>query len=245
MSRFFIFLIRVQWIDRLATSSFLIGITVQTALLTLALYHAAENQQTVMVFATRASLLTCTSIVLLSAMSNIQNEFRYGTIERVLLGKVPFSRLLAVRSASAAIVASPAIVVPFIGAVARFPDMLTPRTVLLVAMVYIFLGSLCYQATLVLCQFRNAASMVPWIRMVLLFLGLSVIPFEGSEAVSLLLPTGWMLRFAEAGSTEQALLFLAAFLLVTLTWTGGIWKAFGARSMKVVEKNMTDGAEAT
>ncbi|MFJ6943279.1 hypothetical protein ACISU4_01225 [Streptomyces wuyuanensis] len=245
MHKFLLFLIRVQWIDRLATSSFLMGITIQTVLLTGALYRAAENPEHALLLATRSSMLTCTSIVLLSAMSNVQNEFRYGTIERVLLGRVPFTRLLGVRSAASAIVASPAIVVPFAGGAMRYPELIAPGTAVLVLMVYVFLGTLCFQSTLVLCQFRNSAAMVPWLRMALLFLGLSVIPFEGSETVSLFFPTGWMLRFAEHGQDAAPVFDFAAFLALVVVWTGGAWLVLRQRSLHIVERSLTDSSEAS
>ncbi|MBA0053684.1 hypothetical protein E0L36_23305 [Streptomyces sp. AJS327] len=244
MARFLLFLIRVQWIDRIATSSFLIGITVQTGLLTTALHQRAGDAGEAVLLATRASMLTCTTIVLLSAMSNVQNEFRYGTVERILLGRVPFARVLGIRSGASAIVASPAIVVPYAGAALRFPELLAPHTVLLVAMVYVCLGTLCYQATLVLCQLRNAALAVPWLRMFLLFVGLSVIPFEGSERLSLLLPTGWLVRFAaDGGSDTSAYLTFLAFVAVCAAWTVGVWLLLRQRALRVVERNLTDGPD--
>ncbi|WP_336047950.1 hypothetical protein [Streptomyces sp. CA2R101] len=245
MPRFLLFLIRVQWIDRLATSSFLIGITLQTAMLTLALVRTASAPDNALVLATRAAMLTCTAIVLLSAMSNIQNEYRYGTIERVLLGKLPFSRLIAVRSTASALVASPAIVVPFIGATLTFPSLLCTQTLVLVLMVYVYLAALCYQSTLLLCQFKNSAAMVPWLRMFLLFIGLSVIPFPGSETLSLFLPTGWMLcvaRSRDAGAWGLETIMFAAVIAV---WTGGVWLGLRNRSLRIIERNLTDGAEAT
>ncbi|MCF1598464.1 hypothetical protein [Streptomyces muensis] len=245
MLRFFLFLIRVQWIDRLATSSFLIGITVQTALLTLALYRVADDAEHALVLATRASMLTCTAIVLLSAMSNIQNEFRYGTIERVLLGKVPFEGLLGVRSAASAIVASPAIIVPFIGAAVRYPGLVAGHTMVLVIMVYIFLGTLCFQSTLLLCQFRNPSAMVPWVRMALLFLGLSVIPFEGSRFVSYFFPTGWILSFAHDTDAGSLVTNFVVFIGVVTVWTGGAWLGLRRRSHRLIEINLTDGVEAS
>lgn len=244
MPRFLLFLIRVQWIDRRATSSFLVGISVQTGLLTLALYRSASDPEEALVLATRASMLTCTSIVLLSAMSNVQNEFRYGTIERVMLGRVPFSTLLGIRSGASAVVASPAIVVPFVGAVAAFPSLLSPHTLVLVAMTYVGLGTLCYQATLLLCQVRNPPQAVPWIRMVFMFLGLSVIPFPGSEVLSLFFPTGWMIGFATAESPGGLVTSFLLFSLVVGVWTFGVWFLFRDRTLRVVERNLVDGPEA-
>jgi ABC-type transport system involved in multi-copper enzyme maturation permease subunit len=241
MGRFLLFLIRVQWIDRRATSSFVIGITLQTALLTLAVYERAANPAQGLVMATRAAVLTCTAIILLAAMSSVRNEFRDGTAERVLLGAVPFTRLLVIRAAASAVVCSPAVVVPFAGAAARFPHLVSWHTAVLVAMVYLFLAALCHQASLLLCQFRDAAAPVPWLRMALLFAGLSVIPFPGSAAVALALPTGWILRFAQDPSWAAA----AGFAAVTAAWSAGIRLALGGRALRMIERNLSDGAERT
>lgn len=245
MLRFFIFLIRVQWIDRLATSAFLIGITIQTGLLTLAVFRTASGPGDALVLATRSAMLTCVAIVLLSAMSSVQNEFRYGTISRLLLSSVPFARLLWIRSAASAVVASPAIVVPFIGAAAAHPELLTIRTLVLVVMVYVCLGAICYQSTLLLCQFRNPAAAVPWLRVVLLFFGMSVIPFTGSATLSLLFPTGWLLQFAHGGGAWADVIDVFAFAVCTALWTGLLWVALRNRYLDVIERNLTDSSEAT
>lgn len=244
MVKFALFLIRVQWIDRLATSSFLIGITIQTALLALAVYHTAETASEALVLATRAALLTCTAIVLLSAMSSVQNEFRYGTIEKIILGAVPMSRLLLVRAAASAIVSSPAILVPFLAAYVKFQDLLSPRSLAVVLMTYVSLAAVCYQSTLILCQFRAPAGVVPWLRLALLFVGLSVVPFPGSELLALILPTGWILRFVAASGSGDGGAALAGFVAVTAAWTGFLWMLLRGRTMSRIEKNLTDGAEA-
>ncbi|WP_320068102.1 hypothetical protein [Micromonospora sp. RTGN7] len=243
MFKFALFLIRVQWIDRLATSSFLIGITIQTALLALALYQTAQTPAEALVLAARAALMTCTAIVLLSAMSSVQNEFRYGTIEKVVLGAVPISTLLLIRSAASAVVSSPAIVVPFLAAYARFPGLVGPRSLLVILMAYVSLMAVCYQSTLVLCQFKAPIGVVAWLRLGLLFIGLSVLPFAGSELVSLVLPTGWILRFVAATGPQAAAVAFAGFLAVTAAWTGLLWKALSGRMMSRIEESLTDGAE--
>lgn len=242
--RFVLLVIRVQWIDRLATSSFLIGITVQTVLLSLALYHTAASAGEALVLATRAALLTCTAIILLSAMSSVQNEFRYGTIERIILGSVPLPRLLLLRAAASAIVSSPAIVVPFLAATARFPDLLRGRTALVVALTYLSLAAICYQATLILCQFRAPIGIVPWLRLVLLFAGLAVIPFPGSGAVSLALPSGWILRVAAAPDVAAGLPAVGGFAVVTTAWTLALWLILRGRLSSRIEATLTEGAEA-
>lgn len=244
MRLFFLFLVKVQWIDRKATSSFLVGITIQTALLTAAIWSTADAAADAQVMAVRSALLTCTAIIFLSAMSNVQNEFRYGTVERVLLGKVPFQQLLGVRSAASAVVSSPAVVVPFIGAGARYPELFTWHMFLTIVMVYVFLGTLCYQSTLLLCLFRNPAGAVVWLRMALLFLGLSVIPFRGSEVLSHVFPTGWLQSFATAGGTAETLRLGLAFFAVTAVWTATAWGTLRTRTLRTVERNMTDGAES-
>ncbi|MGC4792168.1 hypothetical protein ACLQ22_30640 [Micromonospora sp. DT178] len=243
MFKFAIFLIRVQWIDRLATSSFLIGITIQTVLLALALYRTAETPTEALVLATRASLLTCTAIVLLSAMSSVQNEFRYGTVEKVVLGAVPMPTLLLIRAAASAIVSSPAIVVPFLAAYARFPELIGARSLLVILMAYVSLTAVCYQSTLILCQFKAPIGVVPWLRLALLIVGLSVLPFTGSDLVALILPSGWILRLVDASGPYAAAAALAGFTAVTAAWTGVLWKVLGGRLMSRVEDNLTDGAE--
>ncbi|WP_328341078.1 hypothetical protein [Micromonospora sp. NBC_00421] len=244
MFTFALFLIRVQWIDRLATSSFLIGITVQTALLSLALYQNAETPREALVLATRAALLTCTAIVLLSAMSSVQNEFRYGTIEKVVLSAVSLPTLLLVRAAASAVVSSPAIVVPFLAAYARFPELVGPRSLLVILLVYVSLAAVCYQSTLVLCQFRAPVGVVPWLRLGLLFVGLSVLPFTGAPLVALVLPTGWILQLVAASGPHATATALTGFFAVTTAWTGLLWMLLRDRTMNRIERTLTDGAEA-
>jgi hypothetical protein len=243
VTRFVLFLVKVQWIDRKATSSFLVGITIQTALLTLAIWRSSTSQGDALALAVRASLLTCTAIIFLSAMSNVQNEFRYGTVERALLGKVPFSQLLGIRSAASAVVSSPAVVVPFLGAGWRYPQLFVGRMALLVVLVYVFLGTLCYQSTLVLCQFRNPPAAVVWLRLALLLIGLSIVPFPGSTSLTLVFPTGWLQRFA-AQTQGSAAVDVLAFLAVTAGWTLLCWLLLHRRTLQAVERSLTDGIDA-
>ncbi|MDH6580507.1 hypothetical protein [Kitasatospora sp. MAP5-34] len=239
--RFTLLLIRVQWIDRRATSSFIIGITLQTALLTLALAHRATGAGPALVLACRAALLTCVTIVLLSAMSSVQNEFRYGTMENVLLGRVPLARLLGLRAASCAVVMSPALCLPFAGAAVAFPSVLGPRTLLLIAMLYLCLAAICYQCTLLLCQFARPSAAVPWFRLALLLVGMSVVPFPRARQVAELLPTGWVIAYA-AGT--RAVVALPMFLATVSLWTCAVWLAFRKRLRPSIERSLVDGRAA-
>lgn len=237
MIRFFLFLLRVQWIDRLATSAFLIGITLQTFLLTASLTSIAESPEHAVVLATRAALLTSVGIILFSAMSNIQNEHRYGTMKNVLLSGTSFERLLWIRSASTAVVSSPAILVPFAGAAWIYPALLGADLIFLVAMVYLFLACLCHQSTLILNSVRDPALFLPWLRAALLILGLTMIPFPGGEMIALFFPTGWILRFAISPGLEAAMIFL----LVTAAWTGTFLLLLRGRVERRIERNLTGG----
>jgi hypothetical protein len=243
VARFFLFLIRVQWIDRAATSSFLIGISVQTVLLTLALTRTATSPGHGLLLASRAALLTCVTIVLLSAMSSVQNEFRYGTVENVLTGRLPFLGLLGVRAASCAIVASPAILIPFLALVLKYPELLDAHTVTLVVLIYVCLAAIGYQTTLLLSQFAVPAAAVPWLRLGLLIVGMSVIPFPGSETLSVVLPTGGVLAFARAGD-GAGWAPLGSFLAAAGGWTVLSWALLRRRTLAKVERNLTDGRVA-
>ncbi|MFI9645042.1 hypothetical protein ACIHAA_01905 [Streptomyces sp. NPDC052040] len=241
MTRFALLLVRVQWIDRRATSSFLIGITLQTAVLTLALARRATGPEHALVLACRAALLTCVTIVLLSAMSSVQNEFRYGTMENVLLGQVSFGRLLGLRSVACAVVMSPALCVPFAGAAVAFPSVLGPRTLLLVAMLYVCLAAICHQCTLLLCQFTRPSAAVPWFRLALLVVGLSVVPFPGAQQTARLLPTGWVIAYA---SGTRAAVAVPMFLATVSLWTCAVWLTCRGRLHRSIERNLVDGRAA-
>ncbi|WP_432068094.1 hypothetical protein [Streptomyces sp. C10-9-1] len=242
--RFAAFLVRVQWIDRRATSSFLIGITLQTGVLTLALTRLATDATHALDLACRAALLTGVGIVLLSAMSSVANEFRYGTMENVLLGRMPFARLLAFRALACAVVVTPAVVVPFVGAVAAFPSLTGSRTVLVVAMVYVCLATLGYHSTLLLSQFTRPSAAVPWLRLALLLVGLSVLPFPGAQSIALVLPPAWVMRYAteagEPGLPGTPLLFVA----VTGCWHCLVWLLLRHRMDTRIERALTDGRAA-
>lgn len=241
MVRFTLFLIRVQWIDRRATSSFVIGITLQTAVLTLAVVHRATGAESSLVLACRSALLTCVTIVLLSAMSSVQNEYRYGTMENVLLGQVSLARLLGLRAGACAVVMSPALCLPFAGAAVAFPSVLGPKLLLLIAMLYLCLAAVCYQCTLLLCQFARPSAAVPWFRLTLLLLGMSVVPFPRSQQVAELLPTGWVMAYA-AGT--RAGIALPMFLTTVSLWTCALWLAFRKRLHPRIERSLVDGRAA-
>lgn len=240
-------MVRVQWIDRRATSSFVIGITLQTGVLTLALTRQATDAGHALELACRAALLTGVGIVLLSGMSSVHNEFRYGTMENVLLGRLSVSRLLAARAAACALVLSPAVLVPFAGAVAVFPALPLGRAWVLTAMVYVYLAALGHQSTLLLSCFSRPAAAVPWMRLVLLLVGLSVLPVPGADTAALLLPPGWILRYATAAGgldSPGAVRALAGFVVTTGGWSGAVWLVLRRRVHERIERVLIDGRAA-
>ncbi|MBI1758933.1 MAG: hypothetical protein HYR62_06875 [Actinobacteria bacterium] len=143
-----------------------------------------------------------------------------------------------------AIVASPAILIPFLGLVLKYPALLDTHTVTLVGLIYLCLAAIGYQTTLLLSQFAVPAAAVPWLRLVLLVVGMSLIPFPGSDPLSVVLPTGGVLAFARAGDSGGWAGPLGLFVASTGGWTVLSWVLLRRRTLARIERNLTDNRVA-
>ena len=197
MIRFIFFLIKVQWKDRIATSSFLIGITIQTILLSFVVIQKSLSPENALQLAIKGSLLTCIGISLFSAMSSIQNEFRYATVESILLSKVSFFYLIWIRSLFTGIVSLPAICIPFLAVIFAFPEAFNLRWLVCQISVYLTMVIIGFQSSFVLNVIQNPTVYVPWAKALILILGLKLVPFIGADSICKIFPLYWTLNMAD------------------------------------------------
>lgn len=192
---FFALMIRLQWIDRAATSSFLVGITLQTFILALAVFETSGSAVHAVDLAVRGSVFSVVGILMFSSMSAITNDFDLGTAENALLGAMPFSRLVAYRAAATALISAPAIVAPFAAAALRWPELLgRPAFALRAIEVSALAVLLGYQLSWILNAFASPRHALQWARLAILIVGLNLLPLPGLREAALLFPTAWILR---------------------------------------------------
>lgn len=222
-------MVRTQWRDRIMTSSYLIGITLQTALLSWAILDSHGG----LILALRASLFTGISILLFSAMSSLSNEFRYGTFEYTSLGSLGWARVLLMRSLATSVISWPAIVGPFTAAAWVSPNEGITRYILFGTGLFGLLWVICYWMSYLLNLAQQPAAFLPAFKYFLLIIGLNLVEVPWLDPVAKVTPTYWYLRMArpETNLTEAA----AGFLATVIGWTVLI----GWLIRPVVDRKMT------
>jgi hypothetical protein len=239
MIRFLLFLVQIQWRDRIATSGFLIGITIQNLLLSFSLWSISSSQDEALLLCTRGTLMSAIGIALFSAMASIQNEFRYGTAESVLLSKISFFPLIGLRAFFTAIISTPAILLPF-GVIAfRFPGILNAHWAVMVIGVHCTVTIVGFQASFILNARDVPYMTLPWLRSGLLILGLSLLPLSFAENASLLLPIGWCVRLAK-NQTDWGMDLLGLIMNSIVTSTL-LFFFLGNRVRNRIERSLVDG----
>lgn len=233
-------MVKTQWRDRIVTSSFLIGVTIQTLLLSMALFARSVDADSALLLAIRASCFTSVGILLFSAMSSIQNEFRFGTIENVIIGERGLNQLVAYRALATALICSPAIIVPFIFAFCRFPfgfDGVIFMSV--IVMIYAYIFTLCYQLSFLINAFAHPSTTISLLKFAVLAFGLRLIPISSAAEISLFLPSGWIL--ALVGREVSPWLALLGFLASSLAATALIYFWLRPRVERGVERRLITG----
>lgn len=184
--------LRTQWVDRRATSTFVVAATVQTGVLALALATAAHPR---LVDAVRVANTLGIAIVVLAAMSAVQNEFRYRTIWVTFASPRRLLRLVVYRSLATAILCGSVIAVPLVVAVVRGAQPVVAA--LAAGAVALSLVTCGYVAAVALALTTAPRRLAPWTRLALLGVGAGSLPWPLPEPVRLILPTGWPAVVAE------------------------------------------------
>lgn len=225
-------MIRTQWRDRIMTSSFLIGITLQTSLLSLAIVQKQAGENELLLLAVRASLFTGINILLFSAMSSLSNEFRYGTFEYTHLSAIGWNRVLLLRAMATSIISWPVVVGPFLAAMIASHGLGLLRMGAFAGGVFFLLWIICYWMTYLLNLSEQPMTILPLLKYVLLIFGLNLVHIPLLTNISYLIPTYWFLQLIEPGKMAVNGL---GFLVTVATWT--IVITIGARPL--VDRKMT------
>ena len=223
-------MIRLQWKDRVATSSFLIGITLQTLLLSWAIFETSTSPSQALDMAVRSGIFTCVGILLFSSMSAITNEFDFGTMENVLLSGASLSSLMAMRALTSAVISTPAIVIPFAFALLRWPE-LGAQSMLFVRLVevYILTALLADQLIWILNLASRPRAAIQWARYFILIPGMALLPFSWAGTLSLVFPMGALLQ----GNSKL-------FWISSVTWTLGVRLLFAKRVEGGLERRLSE-----
>lgn len=208
-----ILMVRTQWRDRIMTSSFLIGITLQTILLS----WAIVDQKGGLVLALRASLFTGISILLFSAMSSVSNEFRYGTFEYTSLGSMGWARVLLWRSLATAVISWPAILGPFAAAAWVSQGEGFALMTAFAAGSFVLLWVICYWMCYLLNLAEQPAAFLPAFKYFLLIVGLNLVDVPWLEPVAKVTPTYWYMRMAQ--SDADVAVCLTGLSVTVVVWT--------------------------
>lgn len=239
--RFAVFLVRAQWIDRRATSSFVVGITVQTAVLSLGLTQTQAGDAATVQAATRAALMVALTVCSLGAMSAFQNEYRYQTVWLTARDLGAFHRLMLTRAGAMVVVSMPAVVVPFVTALVVVGPREHAATIgLLVLATATVLVAYTHVLTLVLALTYDPARVVPWVRHVTLASLVGVVPFLSPPLISRAFPFVWL---SDAALDGQAARSLTVAVAIAVGWSAlgalalrrGVARAVGRRLLDNVE----------
>ncbi len=242
-SSYLLFLIRIQWVDRKATSSFLIGISIQTVVLSLGLIQLSHlRDEAILEAAIRASVLVGTAICGLGAMSAFQNEFRYQTAWKTARDRSAFSSLMVARAFAMVAISSPSLAVPFATAYLVSQRSIPVGLVCLSYLVNMFvLVAFTHIMTLLLSLSYDPARAVPWVRQAVMILALGALGFLSPMWLRSLFPFLWIERIL---NPEQWLVALAWALLSTAFWWGAIWLATRELSWRALQTRLLDNVEA-
>lgn len=241
--RYLRLLVWLQWVDRRATSSFIVGITIQTAVLSLGLVQLRTlDGSSVLQAAVRASFLVGTALCALSAMSAFQNEFRYQTVWQTARDRRVFARLMLARALAMVIITAPALLVPF--AVAAVLLGFTFSVGVAAAMAFlslVVLVAFTHLLTTGLALTYDPARLVPWIRQVVMVVALGTVAFLSPEPVRYAFPFVWIERMALPGE-----LWRSASLAVGVTlawWLVGQAVMRGA-AQRILDSRLIDNVES-
>ncbi len=239
---YLLFLIRVQWVDRRATSSFLIGITIQTVVLSLGLLQLAEYRDAaILQAAIRASVLVGTAICGLGAMSAFQNEFRYQTAWQTARDKSAFAALLAARALAMVAISAPSLAVPFAVAFLVSRGTVPVGLVLVSYLITMFaLVAFTHIMTLLLSLSYDPSRAVPWIRQVIMIVALGTLGFLSPLWLRSLLPFLWIEKILDPATWWQATI---AAIGITLLWWLATWFAVKELSWRALQKRLLDNVE--
>lgn len=242
-TRYLRLLVWLQWVDRRATSSFIVGITIQTAVLSLGLVQLRTlDGPAVLQAAVRASFLVGTALCALSAMSAFQNEFRYQTVWQTARDQRVFARLMLARALAMVIITAPALLVPFGVAIVVLDFSLSVGVVAAMAFLsLVVLVAFTHLLTTGLALVYDPARLVPWIRQVVMVVALGTVAFLSPEPVRSVFPFVWIERMAMPGE-----LWRSAGLVVgiTLAWWLVGQAVMGRASRRVLEHRLIDNVES-
>lgn len=241
--RYLGFLVWLHWVDRRATSSFIVGITLQTAVLSFGLVQfRGESESMIVQGAVRAAFLVGTAVCGLSAMSAFQNEFRYQTIWQTARDTRVFSRLMLVRALAMVVITAPAAATPFVVAVV-VGDCCLPLPLVAVTylMALVVLTAYTHILTLGLALTYDPARLVPWIRQAVMIVALGTVTFLSPSWVRSAFPFVWVERMALR--PESVMGAASAALGLTLLWWLIAQLLMGPAMHRVLERRFLDNVE--
>ncbi|PHM50725.1 hypothetical protein [Xenorhabdus miraniensis] len=226
------FFTKIQWQERIVTSSFLIGISLQSIVLAIHCYLYNGDNSSALFLAIRSGLFTCISILLFSAMSNISNEFKFETISYVISSGTPFYKLILLRSTANGFISLPAIIIPFVGYIMR--DININSIILFyITGELLFTCVFCFVISFLINLWKQPILALPWFGYILFIIGLNLFNLPWVNKISMIFPSYWLLQ--EISHTSIWLFFITLFIwLSTVYW-------LNKRINQRLEKYLQDG----
>ncbi|MDX7987338.1 hypothetical protein FE392_08340 [Xenorhabdus sp. 12] len=210
-----VFFTKIQWKERIVTSSFLIGISLQSVIFAISCYLYNGENNSALFFTIRAGLFTCIGILLFSAMSNISNEFKFETISYVISSGTPFYKIILLKSAANGLISLPAIIIPFLGYLMRDVNFH-------VEIIFYMIGELlfacvfCFVISFFINLWKQPALALPWFGYIMFIIGLDLFNIPYFNALSMLFPSYWLLQ--DITYTNVSFFFLTLFV-----WLSGVY----------------------
>lgn len=240
-ARYLLFLVWLQWVDRRATSSFLVGVSLQIVVLGMGLWQLREEPREVLLAgAVRAVLLVGTAVCALSAMSAFQNEFRFETIWQTFRDSAAFSRLMLARALAMTAITAVPMALPFVVAV-----LIRPQDAWLAlgmyAMSLLVMTAYTHVLTLGLAVVYRPSQLVPWIRQGVMVVALGTVTFLSPPWLRQLFPFVWLERMAAPGMSGLAAGVTAG---LTVVWWLLALLLLAPAARAVVHRRLLDNVES-
>lgn len=210
-------LLKIQWKDRIATSSFTFGLTIQMFSLSFHLWNSNADLATRINGALSAALYVSLNISLFFSLACIRNEFRFGTIHQILLTAANLPSLIRARAFVNTLLCSLSLIPPLCILIWLDPNLLIDGTILkLYALYFAAVFSQTVAACWIVHTFKSPATDVLWLGYVYFLLGLNLIPTSFGATISRYFPSGAAL---EMQTSNVSPLVAMSYVALFLAWT--------------------------
>ena len=203
--------IKVQWLDRIQTSAFLVGITLVGPFQAYILMNLGDITEVAKLkFFVNSNLYALMAIMLLSSMSALNNDLRYDTYKNIILSNTSYFRVLLLRVGSMQVVSLPVILFPTLVVFSDHP-VLVATLAILVSLTTLSFG---LQSALLFTLFKTQKTTLGWLDILYVTIGCGLIEHPLIVNISTLFPPYWIRAYLQHGNWASIGMALALIVLL-------------------------------